>query len=693
MNEYSLRQRASQIGSSMPQGLGIAWLTRDWACGGKRDVILCYRIRGGWHEMIIGTAGHIDHGKSALIKALTGIDPDRLKEEKRRGITIDLGFANLLLPNGKMAGIVDVPGHERLVHNMLAGAGGVDIAIIVVAADEGVKPQTTEHVEILDLLGVRSAVGVVSKIDLVGEDERGVTRLELEELLQDTTMGGCPIAEVSAITGAGLDDLMQKLAALAETIEPQERGRPFRIPLDRVFTLQGFGTVVTGTPLSGIVTTGQTLSSIPSGEEVRVRSIEVHGEQRETARAGERVALNIVGKKGRVERGELLAERGIFKGTDCMDARLRILRTIGKRPSRALKARLYLGTAHTLATIVPLEKGILAPGGTGYVQIRARTKMPAAKGDRFIVRSEDDRITLGGGIIVDAFAPRHGPKRGATARKLETFDTEKKDQALGVFASWMVEGIVPHECARRLNMSTQALSPLFQRLLADGTLVKGMDEQRFFSKEIMDQVADKVTKALAAYHTKQPLKPLMPLAELRATFPPRMHGVLETTLRELSAKASVLIEADGLRLSAHTVTYSPELERTRCEVLLIYQNAGLKPPGANEAVEAMSKRGFHGSEEVIESLLETGKLVALTHELAVHHEALRLAQQRLLGGLQRSEGITISQARGLLGTTRKYLVPLFEFFDRQGFTVRRGDVRVLSPSWREEGKTGGRYTR
>ncbi len=484
--------------------------------------------------MIIGTAGHIDHGKSALVRALTGIDPDRLKEEKARGITIELGFAHLTFSNGATAGIVDVPGHEKLVHNMLAGSGGMDMALIVVAADEGVAPQTIEHVEILDLLGVKFGVGAITKIDLVGPDERAVARLELEELLEETCLSGAKVVEVSSVTEEGFEGLLRELEDTAARINPQGSRRPFRMPLDRVFGLKGFGTVVTGTPLAGTVRVGQTLSVLPGGDEVKVRSVEVHGARRNDATVGERVALNVTARKLELRRGFLLAEGGLFAATRTLDCKVRLLRTRKDKPVRALKTRFYLGTSAIPAMVVPLQKDVLVSGGEGYVQVRTNEPLAAVRGDRFILRTEDDKLNLGGGVVIDAFAPRRGPKKGAAAKFLETIDVKDDVEALLGFVKSKNGGVRLHDLAPKLNLARVEADQLIKHLTDQGKIVIGADGVTVLSRHSLDAISDSILLELGTYHSKNPLKPHMALAELRTMFQSTMLEALETGLRELS---------------------------------------------------------------------------------------------------------------------------------------------------------------
>lgn len=630
--------------------------------------------------MIIGTAGHIDHGKSALVKALTGIDPDRLKEEQLRGITLDLGFAHCALPNGETAGIVDVPGHERLVHNMLAGAGGMDMAMVVVAADEGVKPQTVEHVEILDLLGVGAGVGVITKIDLVGEDERGVAHLELEELLERTSLAASPIVEVSSVTGEGIETLRETLGRVASSIHRRPLDRPFRLPLDRVFTLQGFGTVVTGTALAGRVVVGQSLDVVPVQEEVRVRGIHVHGNARDEASAGERVALNVTARRMNCQRGHVLAEQGVFVGTDCLDCRVRMLKSAPAR-RRVLTARLYVGTTEVLARVLPLEEGLLRGPGEGYVQIRTRLPVAAARGDRFVLRSEDDQVTIGGGRIIDAYAPRRGPRKGRAARALAAVDGVSDEEAFDAHVAARPEGVTFAEVARFLNVGIRRATDIAKGRLQDGAAILAADGSRIIARDAHERLVAALHEELVRFHEANPLKPAMALSDLRSRFEPRLQQAVETALHTLSSTSAVIVEAGAVRRAGHAVAFDERKERTRQAVLALYERASLQPPGTDGAIASLAEQGLDDAAAVIASLVETGDLVSLSHELLLHRRVLDDAQARLIPFLKTPDGVTVAQVREILGTTRKYAVPLLELFDRRGLTVRRGDVRILSPSW------------
>lgn len=639
--------------------------------------------------MIIGTAGHIDHGKSALVKAMTGIDPDRLKEEKTRGITIDLGFAHLTFSDGTVAGIVDVPGHERLVHNMLAGAGGVDIALIVVAADEGVSQQTIEHVEILDLLGVQKAVAAITKIDLVGEDERAVVRLELEELLDGTGLSDVLVVDTSAITGQGLPELVQALESTAAGVVEPVLHRPFRMPLDRVFTLQGFGTVVTGTPLCGRVDVGQTLSVLPEGDDVRVRSIEVHGTRRDYAIARERVALNVTARRLSLHRGTLLAESGVFAATTTMDCRLRLLRTRSGKPVRTLRAKLFLGTVEVPVMAVPLETKPLSPGTTGYVQIRAKHSLPATRGDRFVLRTEDDRMNLGGGTVIDAFAQKRGPRLGATVQSLKTIDIPEDSEALVGFLQLVSTGMTVHELSRRLNLVQARVVSLVEKLEGQERVTRDTSEDTIVARSILDPLAQRILGELSAYHSKNPLEPYVSLDKLSLKRVSGKRSALESTLRHLSSRGRIVTSAQGIRLATHEVKFSPEREYTKNGLLLACTKAKFRFPAKKDLARNLTDGGYSDVEQVLDSMIKTGDLIPLSDELLLSRDLLQQAESTLLDSLRTPEGLTISKARELLDTTRKYLVPLFEYLDRRGFTLRRGDVRILSPSWGETvgGKT------
>jgi selenocysteine-specific elongation factor len=636
--------------------------------------------------MIIGTAGHIDHGKSTLIKAMTGIDPDRLKEEKARGITIDLGFAHVIFSDGTVAGIVDVPGHERLVHNMLAGAGGVDIALIVVAADEGVSQQTIEHVEILDLLGIQRAVVAITKIDLAGEDERAVVRLEVEELLDTTALLDVRVVETSAVTGQGLPELIEALESTALSVLEPALHRPFRMPLDRVFTLQGFGTVVTGTPLSGRVDLGQTLSVLPQGDDVRVRSIEIHGTRRDFAPARERVALNVTARRLSLRRGTLLAESGVFTATSTMDCRLRLLRTRSGKPAKTLQAKLFLGTAEVPVMVVPLEMEPLTPGTTEYAQIRAKQTLPAARGDRFVLRTEDDRLNLGGGIIIDAFAQKRGPRGGATARSLRAIDVSEDSEALVGFLQLGSTGMTVHELSRRLNLVPSRVAGLVEKLEIQERVARDAGEDTIIARTVLDPLAQLILGALSAYHSKNPLEPYVSLAKLNLKRFPGKRSIVESTLRYLSSKGRIVTSAQGIRLATHEVIFSPDRERTKERIILVCAEGKFRFPTKKDLGSRLTDGGYRDVDQVLDSLIKTGDLIPLSDELLISKDLLHQAQSTLLDPLRSPVGLTISTARELLDTTRKYLVPLFEYLDRCGFTLRRGDVRILSPSW---GKPGG----
>ncbi|MEA2682552.1 MAG: selenocysteine-specific elongation factor [Chloroflexota bacterium] len=617
---------------------------------------------------IVGTAGHVDHGKSTLIHVLTGIDPDRLEEEKRRGMTIDLGFAHLDLPSGERVGIVDVPGHARFLHNMLAGVHGMDAVLLVVAADEGVMPQTREHLDILQLLGVRQVVVALTKVDLVEPALIGLAEEEVRAELGRRDIRAV-VVPVSAPSRIGLDQLVIALTAIVGEAHPLDRGRP-RLPVDRSFTMPGFGTVVTGSLVDGVIRVGQELELVPNpggrGRAVRVRGLQQHGRKVEEARPGSRVAVNLQGvDHDQVRRGQVLAPPGTLGVTTRLDARIRVL--AGSPPLRHnARVRVHAGTAETAARVVLLEGDELAPGNSGWVQLRLAGALALRDGDRMVLRRLSPAQTLGGGEVVDRAAPPH--RRSSAARVIAGL--ARRSQHRGRVQEDLARersGTSTALAARRLDLDETEVAEVLAQLVSAGDAVRlgGV----FLDAERWAAIVGRARQELEAYHRRNPLRPGMPVEELRRPLglDAKLTSDVTTALVEQGVVASPGRGLVGL------AGWEPRLtaaQRTATEgILATLAATPLAPPRLSELGP--------GAGALCQHLEEQGEVVRIAPDLFLLPAAIDSAREALVRHLDSGTALTVADARDVLGSSRKVVVPLLEYFDAEHLTVRDGDLRRL----------------
>jgi selenocysteine-specific elongation factor len=628
-------------------------------------------------SIIIGTAGHIDHGKTALVRALTGVDADRLPEEKRRGITIDIGFADLDLGDVRV-GFVDVPGHERFIKNMLAGAHGIDAVALVIAADESVMPQTREHFDICRLLDVRTGLIVLTKKDLVDEELLALVRSETEELVSGSFLEGAPIIPVSSRTGEGIDALKQAL--LQKGLEVSARSADFviRLPIDRAFTMRGFGAVVTGTLIAGEIAEGDELELLPAVRLVRVRGVQVHSSSVPRAVAGQRTAINLGGvEAAAIERGMVLAPAGRLRPTGAFDAHVSLLAN-APRPLRSRqRVRVHIGAAEVLARVrVMAEGGEIEPGESGVVQLRTEAPVVGVLGDRFILRSYSPQLTIGGGLILDAFPSRHRSREipGVRAR-LETLSRGQP------FFFW--GGPPPPRGLRRADVAAhtawrdEVIEAAAREALAAGTIVDAegilLDRQSFDGLKLL------VIKEVAAHHQREPLLRGLAKEVLRErVFAHAPMEVFRAVLGDLEKEDALVAEKEIVRLREHTRELSGEDAGLRDRLEKIYQDAGLAAPSLNEALERAGAAGQQGR-KLLQLLIDSGRLVKVHGDMLFHREALDdlTRNVRAHGAKQKDRAIDVAAFKDLAGISRKYAIPLLEYLDRQRVTRREGDRRIV----------------
>jgi len=630
--------------------------------------------------IILGTAGHIDHGKSALVKALTGVDPDRLKEEKLRGITIELGFAELELPSGQHLGIVDVPGHERFVRHMVAGASGMDLVALVIAADEGVMPQTREHLEICQLLRVKQGLVVLTKVDLVEPDWLELVEEEVREALKGTFLDGAPIVSFSAVTGFGKENLLATLAALAADVPPKPVTGIFRLPIDRVFTIKGFGTVVTGTAISGRVKVAESVAIYPPGFKAKVRGLQVHGQAVEQALAGNRTAVNLQGlEKEELERGMVVAPPGALISSRRLDAYLEILPSAPRPLKHRQAVRLHTGTSERVAMPLILDADEMAPGSSGYVQFFLREPLALKPGDRLVIRSFSPAFTWGGGLVLHVNPTRHKRRNPEVLARFKVLEQGSPEDILRLYLSEAgaagrsraeLTALLPWdpgELANRLNAMTRQGQVLYY----------DQENQRYLLTVTAQELERQSLQILADYHRKFPLKPGLSKEELRRQLPPAMEvRLFNYLLGGMAQKKQIVSEKDLVRLSTHKVTLAQDQEDVSRRLEELYRRGHFSPPTFKEATEA-SKIAPDKVKQLLQVLVNQGRLIKVKEDLYFHQAAIEALKAALIDFLKQNREITVNQFKDLTQTSRKFSIPLLEYFDSTRTTVRVGETRRL----------------
>ncbi|MFQ5657934.1 MAG: selenocysteine-specific translation elongation factor [Candidatus Methylomirabilales bacterium] len=631
-------------------------------------------------HIIVGTAGHIDHGKTALVKALTGIDTDRLKEEKERGISIELGFAFLRSEEGITLGIVDVPGHERFVKTMLAGVGGIDLVILVIAADEGVMPQTREHLHICQLLGIRRGLVALTKKDLVDPDWLDLVTEEILTALAGTFLQSAPILPVSALSGEGLGELRGTLASLAIETHPRQGDGIARLPIDRVFTIRGFGTVVTGTLWSGSLGIGDDVAILPKDLRSRVRRLQVHNESVERASAGQRTAVNLPGlETEQIERGDLLCLPNTLPVSTSLEATVTLLPDAPRPLANRARVRFHLGTAEVLARLVVLDREEVSPGEEAYVHLRLERPTSALFHDHYVLRSYSPATTIGGGIILDPCPPlkrRRRPEVVAHLQILEHGSTH--DRLLELLKSSSATPLPLPTLHSRAGLGPGLVEEQLRGLLDSGKVVslKGREGDAYLHREVYEDLRGTIVSQLEAFHKQNPLREGISKEELRSRVARKVSAPLFThLLSDLTEAGQVAQDRDRVRLTAHRPQLSATEAALQERLESLYHTAGLQPPTTDVAFkEAGADRKV--TQAVFFRLVEQGALVKIRDDLYLHREAYEQAKALLLAHLERHRSISVPTFKDLLGLTRKHAIPFLEHFDQVKITRRAGDERV-----------------
>ena len=632
-------------------------------------------------QIILGTAGHIDHGKTSLVRALTGIDTDRLKEEKERGITIELGFAHLELPGGQHLGVVDVPGHEKFVKNMVAGATGIDIVALVIAADEGVMPQTREHMEICTLLGVRHGLVALTKVDLVDEEMLELAQEDIREFARGSFLEDAPILPVSAVSGQGLPEFIAALDRLSRQVPDRPASSLFRLPVDRVFSMKGFGTVITGTLVSGRVQVGDPIMIYPTGITSKVRGIQVHNLSVNAAEAGQRTAVNFQGlDKEAIRRGDVLASPLALKPSYMVDVHFRYLASNTKPMKNRTRVRFHTGTSEILGNLILLEQDELAPGRETVAQLRLDAPVAVVKGDHFVVRSYSPVRTTGGGQVLNPIPPKHKRFKPEIIAGLKSILQSSPEQLIDFHIEAAGPAGVSFSNLRLMtSLTDKQLDAALQALMSSRTAVQVDKEARtFIHRKSMEALIAESAGHLRSYHKAFPLKTGMLKEELKSKFPPEADiKIFNLVLNQMIKDNTIVAEDKLVRLRTHKVSLAGDEAGVRRKILDIYKTSGLQPPFFRDVVETL--RADPGqAKDVLLLLIEEGRIVRTKDDLFFDAEAIQDLRARLVKFLEQNSEITPAQFKEMTGgASRKFLIPLFEYFDAKNVTLRVGDVRKL----------------
>jgi len=630
-------------------------------------------------QVVMGTAGHIDHGKTQLVKTLTGIDTDRLKEEKERGITIDLGFAHLTYEDGTEVGVIDVPGHERFVRNMLAGVGGIDLVMLVIAADEGVMPQTREHLAICQLLRVKEGLVALTKADLVDEDWLELVSEDTREFLKGTFLEGKPIVPVSAKTGQGIDELKRVLQALVARVPPKQLEGKFRLPVDRVFTIRGFGTVVTGTLFSGTIRVEDRIEIYPKGIEAKIRGLQVHNASVPEAVAGQRTAINLQGiDKVELERGDVLGHPGAFAPTFMLDAVLQHLSDAPRPLRHRARVRLHVGTSEIMGRVILLDRDELAPGEEAGVQLRLEEPAVVLPRDRFVIRSYSPVQTIGGGMLLDVQASKHRRGEAGLAAHFRLLAEGSPEEIFSHHLRLAThQGLRLSEFLPRTELSESRLRQVATTLQRAGRLrAVNADMGWYLHAEALDSLTRELRRYLETFHRQNPLKPNISSEELRAKVRGLGERVCLMALEELRQEGAVVVERDRVRLATHQVALDDTRERILNELEAEFLAAGYQPPRAEDLFAKLNIGKGH-DKALLQVLLDQGRAVRLKENVVFHRSNLAKAESLLVQYLRDHREITPIEFKDLLGISRKYAIPMLEYFDSQKITIRVGDKRIL----------------
>lgn len=631
-------------------------------------------------QIILGTAGHIDHGKTSLVRAVTGIDTDRLKEEKLRGITIELGFASLDLPEGRHVGIVDVPGHEKFVKHMVAGATGIDIVVMVIAADEGIMPQTREHMEICSLLGIQYGFVALTKIDMVEPEWLDLVTEEVRDFTQGTFLEGAPIVPVSSITGEGIADFIKALDALCRKVPDRSNSGIFRLPVDRVFTMRGFGTVITGTLISGCIRTGDPVMIYPSKITSKVRGIQAHNQTVEQAASGMRTAINFQGlEKAVINRGDVLSTPESLFPSFMVDILLEYLPGNPKVLKNRTRVRFHSGTSEILGNVILLNADELQPGQSAPAQIRLDAPITVVKDDRFVIRSYSPVRTIGGGRVINPIPAKHKRFQPDVVEGLKhLLEADFGSVVAYQTETCGVKGVSFNELRIMTNLPEKRLQQMLHGLLSRQALIQvEKDPPTYIHRRAYDQLKQDALGCLEAYHEANPLKAGMSKEELKSKLPPFLGPKLyNLLLGQTSKEGAIVAEEDLIRLAAHRISLEEDQADIRNRILDAYRKSGLQPPYFNDLCDQMNI-SENRAKEVLMLLVKEGTIVKIKEDLYFDAGAVDALKEKLVSFLTENGEIATPQFKEMTGVSRKFVIPLIEYFDSKNVTIRIGDIRKL----------------
>ncbi|MFO8084982.1 MAG: selenocysteine-specific translation elongation factor [Desulfobacterales bacterium] len=631
-------------------------------------------------KVILGTAGHIDHGKTTLVKALTGTNTDRLKEEQARGITIELGFASLDLPSGQHVGIVDVPGHEKFVKHMVAGASGIDIVSLIIAADEGVMPQTREHLEICILLGVKFGFVVLTKTDMVDEEWLELVIEDVRDFIQGTFLENSPIVPVSSVTGEGIPEFIQTLDNFCEKVPSRSSAGLFRLPVDRVFTMKGFGTVITGTLISGNVSVGDSIMIYPSAVTSKVRGIQVHNDSVMRAEAGMRTAINFQGlDKSVINRGDVLSTPGALMTSYMVDVSLHFLESNKKAIKNRARVRFHTGTIEILGLLILLDREKLEPGETAVAQIRLDGPVALVKEDRYVLRSYSPVRTIGGGKILNPVPIKHKRHRTEVIKSLESLrDLQSEQIAVLHIRESGFTGVSFAALKVMTNTADKQLESMLQHFLSTQQIVIVDKENRtYVHRDTLIDLKMQTQKLLENYHRSNPLRTGMAREELKSRLPSTVSSKLFNLLINVMVKEGEIVqEEENVRLSSHKISLQADQTAIRDKLLKIYRQSRLAPPNFKD-VPGLLNVEFPIAKDVLMLLLKERQLIKVNEELYFDVSAIEELKNRLVDFLKKHGEINTPDFKNMTNVSRKYVIPLIEYFDSKNVTIRVGDIRKL----------------
>ncbi len=628
--------------------------------------------------IILGTAGHIDHGKSTLVKALTGTDPDRLKEEKERGITLDLGFASLDLPDGNRLGIVDVPGHEGLIKNMLAGVGGIDIVMLVIAADEGIMPQTREHLAICDLLHVKKGIIALTKTDMVEKDWLGLVQDEIRDFAKGTFLEKAPIVPVSSKTRENLHELVLEISKIANAVTPKSSNGILRLPIDRVFAMKGFGTVITGTLLTGTISTEQEVEILPRGVKTKVRGIQSHNRAVQRAVAGQRTAVNLQGvEKDELSRGDTIVNAGYLTPTKTLDAKLHLLKQAPRGLKNNSRIRFYNTTQESIGRITLLGTNELAPGQEAYIQLRLEHPVIVQNGDRYILRFYSPMETLGGGMVLNPHTRRH--KQATMKQSLESLkilESDPLENKLSIFiAGKGLAGMEEAEAVGSVSADKQEITSTLAALSQKKTVLRV--DSLYVHATHLAALEKKILELIGHYHKDNPLKPGLDKEELKGMLRMRLSPkILSMIIDGLVKKKQIEAEGSKLRLPGFKPARGAVQDEVKGRIVEAIKKGGTQPP-VREEFPALFSITDRDAKDLLKLLADEGRTVRINDSLHLDRDVLEKVRADLKKYLEEKKEITMAEFRDLAKTSRKFAVPLMEYFDSQKLTQRVGDKRVL----------------